>query len=116
MPEVLNPPGEPASEPAVDPIVLEVVSQFDEIVKPEGGQVVFLDANASTLRVRYQPGRNDECESCVMTSDTLAVMMKDMLSSLVPSISDVAVEVSVESEVQTQVDAKVDAKVEEKSP
>lgn len=92
--------------PAIDPILLDVVSQFDEIVKPDGGQVVLLDANASTLRVRYQPGRNDECESCVMTSDTLAAMMKDMLSSLAPSISDVAVEVAAQS----------DGKVEEKSP
>jgi Fe-S cluster biogenesis protein NfuA len=75
-----------------DSLVHQVVSQFDEIVKPDGGALVFLSADAETLRVRYSPGTNEECESCVMTPDALAAMMKDMLSSVAPSIREVEID------------------------
>jgi Fe-S cluster biogenesis protein NfuA len=77
-----------SAEEAVD----QVVSQFNEIVKPDGGSVRFVSADGGILRVQYAPGSNEECETCVMSADALAGMMKDMVMTLAPSITDVQVE------------------------
>lgn len=71
----------------------QVVEQFNEIVKPDGGSIAFVSADAGVLRVRYAPGKNEECESCVMPPDALGAMMKDMVQTLDPSIQEVEVEV-----------------------
>lgn len=70
----------------------QVVEQFHEIVKPEGGSVSLLGIEGGVLRVRYVAGVNDECAECVMEPDALSTMMKDMLGTLDPTISDVRVE------------------------
>ena len=70
----------------------QVVEQFNEIVKPDGGSVTFLSADGGVLRVRYAAGSNEECETCVMTADALAAMMKDMVQGLDPSIQNVEIE------------------------
>ena len=70
----------------------QVVEQFDEIVKPEGGSVAFLSAEDGVLRVRYVPGVNEQCAECVMEPDALAAMMKDMVVTLDPEIQEVRVE------------------------
>ena len=70
----------------------EVVQQFNEIVKPDGGSVTFVSADEGVLRVRYAPGTNEECETCVMAPDALAGMMKDMVVTLDPSITNVEIE------------------------
>ena len=69
----------------------QVVEQFNEIVKPEGGSVSLLSIEAGVLAVRYVPGVNEECAECVMEPDALAAMMQDMVGTLDPSISEVRV-------------------------
>ncbi len=73
-------------------VVDQVVSQFNEIVKPDGGSVSFVSSDEGILRVRYSPGNHEECEACVMTPDALAGMMKDMVMTLDPTITDVEVQ------------------------
>ena len=73
-------------------VAQQVAEQFDEIVKPDGGSVTFVSAEAGVLRVRYVPGSNEECETCVMAPDSLAAMMKDMVQGLDPSIQQVEIE------------------------
>ena len=70
----------------------QVVEQFNEIVKPEGGSVTLLSDAEGVLRVRYVPGVNEECAECVMEPDALGAMMKDMIITLDPSITAVEVE------------------------
>ncbi len=71
---------------------LQVVEQFNEIVKPEGGSVSLVSNEGGVLRVRYVPGVNEQCAECVMEPEALAAMMKDMVVTLDPSITDVQVE------------------------
>ena len=70
----------------------QVVEQFNEIVKPEGGSITLLSDANGVLRVRYVPGVNEECAECVMDPDALGAMMKDMIITLDPSITAVEVE------------------------
>ena len=70
----------------------QVVEQFNEIVKPEGGSVTLLSDDGGVLRVRYVPGVNEECAECVMEPDALGAMMKDMVVTLDPGITAVEVE------------------------
>ena len=69
----------------------QVVEQFNEIVKPEGGSVSLLSIEGATLAVRYVPGVNEECAECVMEPDALAAMMRDMVATLDPAITEVRV-------------------------
>ena len=69
-----------------------VVEHFDEIVKPDGGSVRLLAREGTTLRVGYAPGSNEECETCVITADQLAEMMRDLLRDHAPEIEQVDIE------------------------
>ncbi len=69
----------------------QVVEQFDEIVKPEGGSVALLSASAGVLKVSYRAGVNEECADCVMEPDALAAMMRDMVVAIDDSIESVEV-------------------------
>lgn len=77
---------------AIRAIALQVVAQFDEIVRPDGGSVSLIALEDGVLRVRYAPGRNEACATCVMEPDALAGMMKDVVGTLAPSIVDVRVD------------------------
>jgi hypothetical protein len=70
----------------------QVVEQFNEIVRPEGGSVTLLSTKAGVLSVRYVPGVNEACAECVMEPKALAAMMKDVVVTLDPTITDVRVE------------------------
>ena len=89
MPEHAQPPSPSPADPG---LVDQVVTQFNEIVKPDGGEVSLVSAEGGVLRVRYAAGTNEECETCVLSADALAAMMKDMVTTLDPSITDVKVE------------------------
>ena len=69
-----------------------VVEHFDEIVKPDGGEVRLLAREGDTLRVGYSPGVNEECATCVLSADELADMMRDLLRDHDPGISQVLIE------------------------
>ena len=77
---------------ADESVVGQVVAQFNEIVKPDGGAVTFVSADDGVLRVHYAPGENEACKTCVMSADALSGMIKDMVITLEPSITDVEVQ------------------------
>lgn len=69
-----------------------VVEHFDEIVKPDGGEVRLLARDGGTLRVGYSPGSNEECATCVLSVEELAAMMKDLLRDHDPGVAEVVIE------------------------
>ncbi len=73
-------------------IAQQIVEQFSEIVRPDGGRVELIGVTDGRMSVRYHPGKNEECEACVITSDALGGMMQDMAKSLDPAIESVSVE------------------------
>ena len=68
-----------------------VVEQFQEIVRPDGGRVELLGVEGDLLRVAYQPGRNDQCASCVISPENLRDMLLDVLPQHDPAIRRVEV-------------------------
>jgi hypothetical protein len=69
-----------------------VVEQFNEIVRPDGGSLRLVAVEGPTLRVAYEPGVNEECESCVIGAEDLADMLREALRQHDPSIAQVVVE------------------------
>ena len=80
-----------AIEPALDAEIVRVIEAFDEIVRPEGGSVSFIDLDGGRLRVAYVAGVNEDCPTCVMEPDALGHMMHDMLRAHAPGIEEVVV-------------------------
>ena len=72
-----------------------VVSEFGEIVKPDGGKLSVLSCDGSLLRIRYTPGKNEECESCVLAPETLQLMITEALHDHAPEIESVRIETVV---------------------
>ena len=69
-----------------------VVQAMDEIVKPDGGSVRLLSRDGATLRVGYKEGVNEQCETCVISAETLRDMMGDLLRDHDPDIAEIVVE------------------------
>ena len=69
----------------------QVVAHFDEIVKPDGGSVRVLDRQGGTLRVAYNPGVNEECDTCIIAGPDLANMMKELVREQDASITEIVV-------------------------
>lgn len=77
----------------MNPGIARVIEAFDEIVRGDGGQVVFGALEGGRLRVAYAAGENPDCPTCVMEPDALGLMMHDMLREHAPEIEEVVVDV-----------------------
>ena len=75
-----------------------VVEHFNRMVEPDGGVIELLVVEAATLKVRYSPGRNEECADCVLDAQDLRELMKEALALQDPSITEVDVDVSPPAE------------------
>ncbi len=69
-----------------------VVEQFAEIVRPDGGWLELVAIEGDLLRVAYQPGVNEQCDSCVMGAEELGEMLRAAVADHDPSITRVRVE------------------------
>ena len=69
-----------------------VIEQFAEIVRPDGGSLELLAVEGDLLRVAYQPGQNEQCESCVLGPDELGEMLRAAVAEHDPSITRISVE------------------------
>jgi len=69
-----------------------VIDHFDEIVKPEGGAVQLLELSGASLRVGYRQGSNEDCPTCVMTTQELADMMRELLRDHAPGVTELSIE------------------------
>ena len=60
-----------------------LVQQFDRMVRPDGGSLELIAADADVVRVRYRPGAPPEdCETgaCALPGEELRVMMGEALA------------------------------------
>jgi hypothetical protein len=66
-----------------------LVQQFDRMVRPDGGSVELIEADASVIRVRYRPGAPpDDCDSgaCALPGEELRQLMGEALARRDPSL------------------------------
>ena len=63
-------------------IAATLVSQFDRMVKRDGGAVSLLGVDGSTNRVAYKPGLDEACEGdmCIMPHLELEQLMAETLA------------------------------------
>ncbi|MDB5583624.1 MAG: hypothetical protein JWR80_8800 [Bradyrhizobium sp.] len=69
-------------------IVEALVSQFDRMVRRDGGKIVLLDASDDTMRIGYKPGADPECaeDVCIMPHLELQAMMQEALDRRMPGV------------------------------
>jgi Fe-S cluster biogenesis protein NfuA len=63
-----------------------VVEQFKRMVQPDGGSIELVAVEGGTMKIRYNPGKNEACESCVLNPDDLCELMKEAAERQDPSI------------------------------
>jgi hypothetical protein len=84
-----------ASPPDRTAVATSLVSQFDRVVKRDGGSVVLVGVADDVIRVGYRPGVDASCDSdaCVLPHVELQQLMAETLARRDPSLR-VVVELS----------------------
>ena len=67
-----------------------VVGQFRQIVSGDGGKLELLSESEGVLKVRYAPGHNEQCATCVLEPDDLQLMLLEAVQQHDPSIKSVS--------------------------
>jgi hypothetical protein len=67
-----------------------VVGQFQQIVSGDGGRLELLSEADGVMSVRYAPGHNDKCATCVLEPDDLQIMLLEAVQQHDPSIKSVS--------------------------
>jgi Fe-S cluster biogenesis protein NfuA len=66
-----------------------LVQQFDRMVRPDGGSLELIAADADVVRVRYRPGAPPEdCETgaCALPGEELRQLMSEALARRAPAL------------------------------
>jgi len=54
-----------------------VIEHFQSILQPDGGELVLLGLADGVMKLRYRPGHNEQCESCVLTPEDLKELVAE---------------------------------------
>lgn len=66
-----------------------IVEQFKRMVQPDGGSIELVAVDHGTMKIRYTPGKNEECETCVLDPTDLCELMQEAAERQDPSIKKV---------------------------
>ena len=72
-----------------DPKINLVLQNIETIVASEGGS---LELSPPTLRVKYNPGVNEDCPECVPTHEAVNRFLSTALKVHAPQITDINVD------------------------
>lgn len=73
----------------MDNAIAFVLQNFQEIVGADGGRLEFVDVRGEAVRLRYFPGTNEECPTCVVSPADLAELVLDALRVHAPYVKKV---------------------------
>ena len=59
------------------------------LVQPDGGNIELVSLDGGTMKIRYLPGTNEECETCVLDPNDLCALMEEALERQDPTIKKV---------------------------
>ena len=68
-----------------------VLEQIETMVASEGGTLDVVSMDASSLKIKYTPGVNEECPECVPTLDMVTQFLTASLGIHAPHIVNVEV-------------------------
>ena len=74
-----------------DTKIRNVIETFRRIVSADGGALDLLETDACVVSVRYIPGHNEQCESCVLTATDLQLLLEEAIQRQAPEIRTVRV-------------------------
>ena len=73
----------------IDPGIKSVLDNVQTVVATGGGgSVEFLELRDGRLSVRYNEGRNEECQECVPDHDLVQQMMESSLGVYAPYVKE----------------------------
>ena len=74
---------------AVDSTASTLISQFDRMVRRDGGAVTLLGVDDSVIRVGYRPGTPADCTdgACLLPDAELQQLMAETLKRRDPTLS-----------------------------
>lgn len=63
-----------------------VLDHFQSILDADGGKLELLGVTDGVMKLSYQPGVNENCESCVLTPEDLKELVEEAAKRHDPSI------------------------------
>ncbi|MBI4338619.1 MAG: NifU family protein [Chloroflexi bacterium] len=63
----------------MDNKIAGVLKDFQEIVGSDGGRLEFVDLAGDALQLRYFPGVNEQCATCVVSPEDLAELVLEAM-------------------------------------
>ena len=79
-------------EATADPKVDLVLRNVETMVGTEGGTLELVALEGETLRVKYNPGVNEDCPECVPTHQVVSRFLTTALQVHAPYVTEVAVD------------------------
>ena len=74
-----------------DTKISNVIETFRRIVGADGGVLELLGSAADVVSIRYVPGRNEQCASCVLTPTDLQLLLEEAIQRQAPEVRSVEV-------------------------
>ena len=65
-----------------------VLEQIETMVASEGGTLDVVSMDASSLKIKYTPGVNEECPECVPDHELVEQMFQTSLKTYAPHVKD----------------------------
>ena len=71
--------------------IRNVIETFRRIVTADGGTLDLLAVSSGVVSVRYVPGHNEQCATCVLTPADLQLLLQEAIQRQAPDVQSVLV-------------------------
>ena len=71
--------------------IRNVIETFRRMLATDGGVLDLMQSDADVVSVRYVPGHNEQCASCVLTPTDLQLLLEEAIHDQVPEVRSVRV-------------------------
>ena len=71
------------------PIIKSAIDKVNFLLAKDGGRVTVLEQQGDTLVVRYEAGASKDCPTCVLTEESVVMLLMESLQLQAPGIKNI---------------------------
>ena len=66
-----------------------LLGKLNSLLEGDGSRLVLIESSGSSITVQFEKGQPSDCESCVMDSDAIEMLVREAIANHLPSITQV---------------------------